>query len=98
MKRATEQQFRDDLAKHPGARLDESCADTDFHVDAPPGRIWRDNGLHVLTEPHTNESGQTWKAEARALLVARMRAGTDECTEPGCDVCRPVMPWDKPEK
>lgn len=71
---ATRKQFEAELARHTGAALDETCAEFDFHVDAPEGFIWKSNGCAVLTEPHRNES-QSWKADAYAVLIERMRSG-----------------------
>lgn len=88
MARATQKQFEAELARHAGAALDETCADADYHVDAPVGFAWKSEGVHTLTEPHTNESGQTWKAEVRALLIERMRDGLEPCSDADCDVCR----------
>lgn len=86
--RATKRQFDAELARHPGATLDTSeVLDFEFIVDAPRGSVWRSCGIHCMCEPHKNESGQSWKPEAYAALIERMRDGLEPCIDPDCDIC-----------
>lgn len=75
---ATRAQFMAELARHPGASLDTETDLVDFHVDAPEGKVWTANGCSVLTASHTDlVSGRSWKREAYADLIDRMRYGLE---------------------
>jgi hypothetical protein len=84
---ATRKQFARELAKHAGAAVDATCDEVDFHVDAPAGKVWAANGCHCLTANHANVFGQSYRGEAYADLIARMRCGLADCETPDCDIC-----------
>lgn len=77
---ATRKQFLAELARHKGATLDETCADYDFNVDAPDGFVWVSTGCAVITVPHNNTAGQSWKSDAYAELIETMQPGLKKVT------------------
>jgi hypothetical protein len=82
MKRA---QFLKTLAEF-GATLDTECEFYDLNIDAPKGKVFKDNGCHCICEPFRN-IGESWKAQAYSTAAARVELGTEDCSNPDCDVC-----------
>lgn len=89
MPKLSKAQFEKVLAKH-GATLDVEMLDADvLQVDAPQGKVFRNNGCHTIVEQYRNTGGQSWKGEAYAYVVERIEAGLDTCEEKDCDICNP---------
>ena len=69
------------FAKKVAWRYDDE-ADT-IEVDAPPGYVMADTGLHYLS--HWLK-GWT-RAEAYAHIADDLRGGIEPCTTDDCDIC-----------
>ena len=72
-----------ELAKHSSVMLDAQAEMNagDLTLDAPHGKVFAANGCHSLTEPFTNNGGQSWKPQAYAELAARLSMGLMDCED-----------------
>lgn len=84
---ATKRQFEAELARH-GASLDVVNSQFALVVDAPPGKIWKSCGIHCMVEEFDNGS-ESWKPQAYAEMIDRMRDGVADCQDADCDICHP---------
>lgn len=74
-----------------GATLDTECESFDLNVDAPAGKVFRENGCHCISESFSNNCNQSWKAEAYQTAADRVLMGLDDCEDPECDICHPEL-------
>lgn len=80
------------LAAKLGAEIDvTSLGDGCFDacVDAPHGKLWSCSDTHAFvinneTEPDAS-AAQFWQG-----MIEEMNEGLYDCTDPECEVCRPV--------
>lgn len=81
-------QFEKELAKHSGVTWDLLMEDNgDLQIDSPKGKVFRSNGCHTIVEPFSNSGHDSWKPQAYAEVIERLKMGLENCEEPDCDIC-----------
>jgi hypothetical protein len=65
-----------------------------LYLDAPSGKVWRENGCHVSCALHGNGAhGALTGADLDKTLVdvkTIIDLGADDCDDDNCDVCHPA--------
>ncbi len=57
-----------------------------IEAEAPPGKVFRASGTHLLTSPF-NTQFAGYKDKGYLDIAGRVSLGLENCTEPDCEPC-----------